>query len=442
MELFGNSIKNTNKSPEPVLSTAPLAARLRPRKLEDFVGQEHLLAKGELCRNAIDNDCFSSIIFVGPPGVGKTSLAEFIANQSDSYFSKLSAISATVADVRKILKEARERRRHQNKSTLLFLDEMHRFNKAQQDSLLEDIELGNIRFIGATTMNPQFYIIHPLISRSHIFQLKSLTEKEIATLLKKCSQNPEAFKNLKISFEKKALEFMANNCEGDARKAIGALELAVLTSENQKNKIKISFDIAQKSMQKKALNYTDDEHYDTISVFIKSMRGSDPDAAVYWLAKMLYAGEDIRFIARRIVIFASEDVGNADPRAISLAVSAMQAVEMIGMPEARIILSQAAIYCATAPKSNASYVAVETALNDVKENRLKPVPMYLRDSHSTGQNDKDGTYQYPHNNENAFVSQDYLGFEKKYYTPTDRGYEKKLKERIGYWNNLRGKQDE
>ncbi|MCM8531583.1 MAG: replication-associated recombination protein A [Lentisphaeraceae bacterium] len=419
-------------------SAVPLAARIRPQNLDEFIGQGHILKPGSLLRRAIEADCFTSIIFTGPPGVGKTSLAGIIASSTSSEFISLSALSASVADVRESIKKAIENRRFSGKKTVLFIDELHRFNKAQQDSLLKDIENGNIRFIGATTHNPQFYIIPPLVSRSQVFNLESLDESDIAALLTRAVTHEKGFIDKNVVLAEDATKFLSSICEGDARKALGALELAVLTTEEDSSgKIEIDLEVAEQCIQKKAVNYDDDAHYDTASAFIKSMRGSDPDAAVYWLAKMLHAGEDIRFIARRIVIFASEDVGNADPRALMLATSAMHAVDFVGMPEARIVLSQAVTYCATAPKSNAAYKAVNEALVDVAQGRLKPVPMHLRDPHSSGYNPHGSDYVYPHNSKEGFVKQDYLGTSKKYYNPVDRGYEKQISERMQYWEGIR-----
>lgn len=420
-------------------SHIPLAARIRPQTLDDFIGQEHILKPGSLLRRAIEADCFSSIILTGPPGVGKTSLAGIIAEFTESEFIAMSALSSAVADVRAAIKKAVENKRFSGIKTILFIDELHRFNKAQQDSLLKDIENGNIRFIGATTHNPQFYIIAPLVSRSQVFNLKSLGVEEISRLLMRAAGHEKAFPNKNVKIDDEAGQFLANACEGDGRKSLGALELAVLTTDpNDSGEIIITKEIASECIQRRLLKYDADEHYDTASAFIKSMRGSDPDAAVYWLAKMLHAGEDIRFIARRIVIFASEDVGNADPRALQVAVAAMQGVDFVGMPEARIILSQAVTYCATAPKSNAAYMAVNTALADVEKDRVAPVPMHLRDPNSSGYNPNGADYIYPHNETEGFVKQEYLGTENKYYQPVDRGYEKSIRERMKYWESVRG----
>jgi len=431
------------KSVEPpsgVHKDAPLPARLRPKTFDEYAGQKHLLGKGRLLRRAIDADRFASIILFGPPGTGKTTLSELIATVTDSAFVRLSGVSSTVSDIRKEIGYAVQRKNFANRKTIIFIDEIHRFNKAQQDVLLPDIESGNIRFIGATTHNPNFYIIGPLLSRSLVFKLEPLSVEEITMLLKRAVREDKCFPGTSaIRVTDEAYQFIATSSEGDARKALNALEIAITTTEPHNNSINVTLQVAEESIQQKSLQYGDDGHYDTASAFIKSMRGSDPDAALYWLAKMLHAGEDIRFIARRIVIFASEDIGNADPRAITLAVNTMQAVEMIGMPEARIILGQAVTYCATAPKSNASYTGINAALADIKEERVQSVPKHLRDSHYSGAKKMghgDG-YVYPHGEEDNFAVQGYMGVSKKYYSPVDSGYESKIRERIKYWDSLR-----
>ena len=422
----------------------PLPARLRPLTFDEFAGQKHLLAPGKLLRRAIDADRFSSVILSGPPGVGKTSLAELIAKMTDSAFIRLSGVISTVSDIRREIAAAVQRKSGTGRKTIIFIDEIHRFNKAQQDVLLPDVESGNIRLVGATTHNPVFYVIGPLLSRSLVFQLEALSQEDIKLLINRAAVDKRGFPGKKVEVSTEAVDFLSSICEGDARKALNALEIAVLTTPGKEDKDHIYIDLAaaEASIQKKALTYGDDGHYDTASAFIKSMRGSDPDAAVYWLAKMLSAGEDIRFIARRIVIFASEDVGNADPRALSVAVNAMEASEMIGMPEARIILSQAVTYCATAPKSNAAYMAINNAMGDVENERVIPVPRALRDPHSsTGAfTPKEGNYKYPHDFKGSFVSQDYLGVEKKYYLPSTHGHEAKIRERMDYWEKCRASQ--
>ncbi len=410
---FGNPENSSNKTDK----IPPLAARMRPASLDEFAGQQHLLAPGKLLRRAIDADRFTSLIFSGPPGVGKTSLAELIAKSTNSEFIRLSGVTSTVSDIRKQISYAIQRQQATGKRTILFIDEIHRFNKAQQDSLLPDVENGNVRLIGATTHNPQFYIIGALLSRSLVFQLEALAGESVRALLLRAVKNPRGFGERQVDISEEALNFLSEICEGDARRALNALEIAVeTTAPSPDNKIYLGTAEVEESIQRKFITYGDDGHYDTASAFIKSMRGSDPDAAIYWLAKMLHAGEDIRFIARRIVIFASEDIGNADPRALQLATSTIQAVEIIGMPEARIILAQAVTYCATAPKSNASYLAIDTALKDVQEERVLPVPCHLRDPHSSGAQKAQKTqagYQYPHDFKEGFVSQDYLGIARR-----------------------------
>lgn len=436
-ETAGNGGHNDSR----LVAGEPLAARMRPETLDEYAGQKHILAEGKLLRRAIDADQFTSIILSGPPGIGKTSLSELIAKRTDSEFIRLSGVSSSVADVRREIGYAIQRKRISGRNTILFIDEIHRFSKSQQDVLLPDVESGNVRLVGATTENPFFYVIGPLVSRSLLFQLEALSNSDIQALLLRACTDKRGFPDRKIELDVKAAEFLADICEGDARKSLNALELAVLTTDpDDAGVTRISVEIAEASIQKRALSYGDDGHYDTASAFIKSMRGSDPDAAVYWLAKMLHAGEDINFIARRIVIFASEDVGNADPRALSVAVNAMQAVQMIGMPEARIILAQAVTYCATAPKSNASYAAVDAALEDIRKQRVQPVPLHLRDSHSGGSKQLghgDG-YKYPHNYDGGIVRQDYMGVEKRYYHPVQSGYEVKIGERLEYWKQCRG----
>ncbi len=419
----------------------PLAARMRPVSLDEYIGQSHILAPDKLLHRAITADRFTSIILSGPPGTGKTSLAEIIARTTNSEFVRLSGVNCSVADIRKQVQIAIERQLAVKRRTILFIDEIHRFNKAQQDSLLPDVENGNIRLIGATTHNPQFYIVGALLSRSLVFSLEPLSRDDIKVLLKRAIKHENGFADMNVKLDKKALDFLGEVCEGDARKALTALEIAVTTTPpDDAGVIKITEAAASESIQRKIINYGDDGHYDTASAFIKSMRGSDPDAAVYWLAKMLHAGEDIRFIARRIVIFASEDIGNADPRALTLATSAMQAIDMIGMPEARIILSHAVTYCATAPKSNAAYAAIGEALDDVQNERVQAVPIHLRDSNSTGTREKQKTaegYKYPHSFDKAFVAQEYMGVPKDYYKPTGLGYEEKIKQRLDYWKKCR-----
>ncbi len=416
----------------------PLAARMRPRNLSEFVGQSHLLAPGLLLRRAIEADRIQSLIFYGPPGTGKTSLAQIIARQTRSRFERLSGVESNVADMRRVLSAAANRMENKGQSTILFVDEIHRFNKAQQDVLLPDVEAGIVRLIGATTHNPFFFVNSPLVSRSQIFELRPLTEEDLYALITRSLNDTErGLGYLKIHAEEPALRHLAKLSDGDARKALNALEIAVLTTPpDSAGQINISLEVAEQSIQKKAVVYDDeDAHYDTISAFIKSMRGSDPDATLYWLAKMIHAGEDPRFIARRIVIHAAEDVGLADPMALVLANAAFQAAEFIGWPEARIPLAEAAIYIATAPKSNSTVMAIDAAVKDVESGRTLPVPEHLRDAHYTGAErlGHGEGYKYSHDYPGHFVVQDYLGADRRFYTPTEQGTEKKIKERLEKW---------
>ncbi|MFH1709702.1 MAG: replication-associated recombination protein A [bacterium] len=422
-------------------SNAPLAHRMSPTSLDEFVGQEHMLGSGKLLRRAIEADRLSSVILYGPPGTGKTALARVIANTTKSEFKALNATIAKVDDLKRLIKEAREIKNALGKRTILFLDEIHRFNKLQQDVLLPHVEDGTVTLIGATVENPFFYVTSALISRSQIFELKKLTQKEIKTILKNALNNKErGLGNFKVSMDDDAIEHLAKASDGDARKALGSLEIGVLTTKPGRNgAVKFTEKVAEESIQKKAVVYdkAGDGHYDTISAFIKSMRGSDPDAALYYMAKMIYAGEDPRFIARRILICAAEDVGNADPLALVVANSAMQAAEFVGMPEARIPLAQAAVYVATAPKSNAAYMGIEKALEDVKNNVTMEVPDCLKGTgYSGAEKLGHGTgYKYAHDHEGGYVKQDYLSKKKSYYEPTDRGFEAKIKKRM---EDLRG----
>src|SRR3954470_9965515 len=423
-------------------SQAPLAARMRPRNLDEYVGQQHILAPGQLLRRAIEADRIQSLIFYGPPGTGKTSLAQIIARQTESKFERLSGVESNVADMRRVLAGAVNRLENTGKSTILFIDEIHRFNKSQQDVLLPDVESGVIRLIGATTHNPFFFVNSPLVSRSQIFELRPLEESDLLALLQRALADPErGLGHMKIRADEAALAHLAKLSDGDARKALNSLEIAALTtSPGADGYIQITLQVAEQSIQKKAVVYDGDgdAHYDTISAFIKSMRGSDVDAALYWLAKMIEAGEDPRFITRRIVIHAAEDVGLADPMALVLANAAHQAAEFIGWPEARIPIAEATIYIATAPKSNTSIVSIDAALGDVRSGRTLPVPKHLRDAHYKGAarlGHGEG-YQYSHDHPGHFVAQDYLGAEKRYYEPTDQGAEQKIKERVAKWRQL------
>jgi len=420
----------------------PLAARMRPRTLDEFAGQTHILAPGQLLRRAIEADRIQSLIFYGPPGTGKTSLAQIIARQTKSKFERLSGVESNVAEMRRVLASAANRLENTGQSTILFIDEIHRFNKAQQDVLLPDVESGVVRLIGATTHNPFFFVNSPLVSRSQIFELRPLSEEELFTLLQRAVADAErGLGHLKIKADEAALRHLAKIADGDARKALNALEIAALTTEpGQDGVIHIDLTAAEQSIQKKAVVYDGDgdAHYDTISAFIKSMRGSDPDAALYWLAKMIHAGEDPRFIARRIVIHAAEDVGLADPMALVLANAAFQAAEFIGWPEARIPIAEATIYIATANKSNSTVLAIDAAMKDVESGRTLAVPEHLRDASYKGAKrlGHGEGYKYAHEFPEHFVVQDYLGAEKRYYEPSDQGVEKKIKERLDHWRQL------
>ena len=438
MDLFN---EQTGSSPgrKTGAGTAPLAARMRPQTLDDIAGQDHILGEGKLLRRAIEADRISSIILYGPPGCGKTSLAEVIAKVTHRRFERTSGVLANVAVLRKLLEGASHWKKMNGQDTILFIDEIHRFNKAQQDVLLPYVENGDIILIGATTHNPFFFINSPLNSRSQIFQLNPLTESAVIELLTRAMTAPVGLNGL-VTATEDGLAHLAAVCEGDARRALNALEVAALTTRPAEDGlVHLTRHEIEESVQKKAVVYDhdEDEHYDTISAFIKSVRGSDPNAAVYWLAKMLYAGEDPRFIARRLVILASEDIGNADPRGLTLAVSAMQAVEFIGMPEARITLSQATTYLACAPKSNAAYLAVNEALNDVEQGRTLPVPRHLQSGPKPDKGDT--AYEYAHNSPNHFVDQEYVPTDKIYYKATSQGYEDTIRRRMEQWNALRKK---
>lgn len=398
----------------------PLAFRMSPRSLDEYIGQEHILGEGKLLRRAIEADRITSLILYGPPGTGKTAIARVIAERTKAHFEWLNAATSGLDDLRRITREARVRKA-KGIRTILFLDEIHRFNKLQQDALLPDVEEGNIILIAATVENPFFYVNSALLSRSQVFELKPLKEENIITILKTALKDRErGLGSMNIKIHDDALKHIARMSEGDARRALTAIEVAALTTEPINGIIEIDLRTAEESIQKKAIVYDKkgDQHYDTISAFIKSMRGSDPDAAIYYLAKMLYAGEDPRFIARRIVICASEDVGDADPMALVIATSALKAVEFVGMPEARIPLAQATIYVAKAPKSNACYKAIEAALKDIENEQIQEIPDHLKDSHYPGAK-KLGHgkgYKYPHDY-GGYVEQDYMIKKKKYYMP-------------------------
>ena len=458
----------TSPAPEPSPAPAseepprhqPLAARMRPRSLDEFAGQSHIIGPGQLLRRAIEADRIQSLIFFGPPGTGKTSLAQIIALQTKSRFERLSGVESNVADMRRVLAAATNRLQNIGQPTILFVDEIHRFNKSQQDVLLPDVESGVIRLIGATTHNPFFFVNSPLVSRSQIFELRPLTEADLLALLQRSLADIErGLGYMKIAADEAALNHLAKLSDGDARKALNALEIAALTTPPivgqasclsagatgqagstvplAEGVIHITLEVAEQSIQKKAVVYDGDgdAHYDTISAFIKSMRGSDPDAALYWLAKMIHAGEDPRFIARRIVICAAEDVGLADPMALILANACLAASEFVGWPEARIPLAEATVYIATANKSNSAYLAIDAALEDVRSGRTLAVPEHLRDASYKGAKrlGHGQGYEYAHDHPGHFVPQDYLGTGRRYYEPTDQGVEKKIKERVEKW---------
>jgi putative ATPase len=463
MDLFGDVRKKNFQQ------VAPLAVRMRPRTLDEFVGQQHFLSAGKLLRRMLEADRLTSVIFYGPPGTGKTTLASLIAGYTRSHFESVNAAAVGVKEVRQILDSAKERLANSGQRTVLFLDEIHRFNRAQQDILLPDVEAGLILLAGATTENPFFAVNSPLISRSQIFQFSPISEEDIRTLIRRAIADKErGFGALNIRLDDDALNLWATMSDGDARRALMALEVAVLSMEKEGTKaprhegtegtetttpssslptsvpwslraspIHITLDVAEQSIQRKAIVYdaTGDEHYDAASALIKSMRGSDPDAAVYWVARMLEAGEDPRFIARRIAILASEDIGNADPQAIQVASAAFDIVEKIGMPEAQLTLGQAAIYMACAPKSNASAMAIWSAMKDVKEGRTLPVPKHLKDTHYKGAKrlGHGEGYRYAHDDPRGYVEQDYLGVDKTYYHPSEHGTEAEMKKRLEQW---------
>ncbi len=421
---------------------SPLASRMRPKTLEEFVGQNHIIEKNTLLYRAIKADKLTSLILYGPSGTGKTTLAEVISNTTKSVFHKINGVLAGVKDIKEIIENAKNTLAMNGKKTILFIDEIHRFNKSQQDTLLPFVEDGTVILIGATTENPYFEVNRALISRSIIFKLEPLQTEDIKKIILNAIQDKEkGLGNFNVTIEEDALNFIANLSNGDARIALNSIEIAVLTTEKIDDKININLEIAKQCIQKKALNYDKDgdNHYNNISAFIKSMRGSDPNAAVYYLAKMLLAGEDPKFIARRIIICASEDVGNADPRALQIAVSAFQATDFIGMPECRIVLSQAACYVASAPKSNACYMAINSAFYDVENIKTSGVPSHLKDAHYKGAEDLGNgiDYKYAHNYPKNYIKQQYLPNElidKKYYIPTENGYEKNIKKWLEYLN--------
>ena len=431
MDLFTLNMENQLKK------NAPLADRMRPTNIDEFIGQNHILGEGKFLNRSIKADRITSMIFYGPPGTGKTTLAMIIANSTNMNFEKLSAVTSGVKDIREVIHKAEEGLKLYNKRTILFIDEIHRFNKAQQDALLPFVERGIIILIGATTENPYFEVNKALLSRMMVIPLRPLTREDLYKLIKNGLTNKEkGLGNYRINIEKEAIEYLITISDGDGRLALNSLEIGVLSTPKDDNGIiNIDLDTIKECILVKSAKYDKggDEHYNTISAFIKSMRGSDPDATLYWLAKMINAGEDPKFIARRIIICASEDVGNADPQALTVAVSAFNAVNVIGMPEGRIILAQAAVYVACAPKSNASYIGIDKALGDIKNKPIGKVPAHLRDASYKGATNLGygKGYLYPHNYDNAYIKQQYLPDDfigSKYYEPTDHGYEKTIKE--------------
>ena len=433
MDLF-DYMRENNKETE-----APLAARMRPERLEEIVGQQHIIGKGTLLYRAIEADKLSSLILYGPPGTGKTTIAKVIAATTKAEFLQINATVAGKKDMEDVVAKAKDFLGMYGKRTILFIDEIHRFNKAQQDYLLPFVEDGTLILVGATTENPYFEVNSALVSRSVVYELKPLSAEDIRTLLLRAVRDPvKGMGSFDAEISEDALAFLSDVCGGDARGALNALELGVMTTPRSTDgKIHITLEVAQECIQKRVVNYdkTGDNHYDVISAFIKSMRGSDPDAAVYYLARMLYAGEDIKFIARRIMICASEDVGNADPQAIQVAAACTQAVERVGMPEAQIILAQAALYVATAPKSNSVVNAIGAAMDYVKEHRMESVPNHLKDAHYGGAA-KLGHglgYEYAHDYPKHFSRQQYLPDEalgQKFYEASDQGYEEKIRKHM------------
>ncbi|HEY4234217.1 MAG TPA: replication-associated recombination protein A [Lacipirellulaceae bacterium] len=412
----------------------PLAARMRPTRLGEFVGQQHFLGEGKLLWRMLRAKQLGSVIFYGPPGTGKTTLARLLAQETASRFRQLSAVTSGVKDVREVLDEARNEVAAGGRPTLLMIDEIHRFNKAQQDALLPDVEEGIVILVGITTSNPFFAVNDALVSRSRVFEFQALSTDEIKAIVQRALTDSEhGLGRYHTSIDEEALEYLAEVSDGDARRALGALEVAVLSAPSPDN-LRLTRELIADAVQRKAIRYdpTGDDHYDAASALIKSIRGSDPDAGIYWLARMLEGGEDVRFLARRLVILASEDIGNADPQALPLAVAAMQACEFVGLPECQLTLVQAVTYLACAPKSNAATVAIGEAVSDVREGRVLPVPRHLQDSHYAGAKrlEHGEGYEYAHNAEGGVAAQDYLGVERTYYRPVDRGFEKELAARL------------
>ncbi|MFP6619974.1 MAG: replication-associated recombination protein A [Pirellulaceae bacterium] len=427
MSLFANS------EAENLRQAQPLAARMRPVTLDEFVGQEHFLGEDKLLRRLLSADRLGSMIFYGPPGCGKTTLAELLARASQSRFGRLSAVNSGLKELRELLERARDDLAAEGIRTLLFIDEIHRFNRAQQDALLPDVEDGIITLIGATTSNPFFTVNTALVSRSQVFQFHSLGEEDIGKLLDRALLDKErGLGAYEVHLHDDARAFLSSICDGDARRALSALEIGVLS--NTTFPFEFTREVAEESIQRKAVQYDrdGDEHYDSASALIKSLRGSDPDAGMYWLARMLEGGEDIRFLCRRLIILASEDIGNADPQALAIAVAAMQACEFVGLPECQLTLAQTVAYLACAPKSNAATVAIGQARQDIREGRTLPIPVHLRDAHYSGakQLGHGKGYQYAHHADDGVAAQDYLGVEREYYQPVDRGFEAELLARL------------
>ena len=420
----------------------PLASRMRPRNLNEFTGQQHFLGQGKLLRQLVDADRLGSVIFYGPPGTGKTTLARILAGETERDFEQLSAIMHGVKDLREVLTRARDNLATGGRGTLLFIDEIHRFNKSQQDAMLADVEDGVVTLIGATTSNPFFAVNGALVSRSQVFQFEPLSDGEIEELVTRAlNDSQRGLGEFNITIDPDAMEFLAKTCDGDARRALSVLETAVIAAGGASTlkgegtgPVKITHENMRMAVGTRAVQYdpTGDEHYDCVSALIKSIRGSDPDAGLYWLARMIEGGEDIRFICRRLIILASEDIGNADPHALPLAMACSQACEQIGLPECQLTLSQTVTYMACAPKSNAATAAIGAARKDVQENRILPVPRHLRDSHyrEAGKLGHGTGYQYSHNEDDGVSSQDYLGVDREYYQPVDRGFESEIKQRL------------
>lgn len=422
-------------SPEERAASTPLAARMRPRELSEFVGQSHLVGSGKILTRAITANRLASVILYGPPGCGKTALGFLIADTAQAHVERLNAVATGVEDLRRSI-EGAKLRRSQGRRSVLFIDEIHRFNKGQQDVLMPEVEDGTVILIGATTHNPFFSLVSPLLSRSLVAEFKPLKKEDLRAILDRALTDKErGLGNLPIKVEEEALEFLTKVSDGDARRALNGLEIAAMTTPPGKDgAILISRSVIEESVQKKAVVYDQDgdAHYDTISAYIKALRGSDCDAAIYWLAKMLYAGEDPRFIIRRLVICAAEDVGNADPQALLIATAAQQAVEFVGLPECRIPLAQATIYVALSPKSNASYLAIDEAMSDLEKKKTQEVPTHLKDASYPGAKrlGHGEGYKYAHSFPGHHVKQEYLPEAKKYYRPTDQGFERELKTRL------------